>query len=111
VIATPTTTVDVLRGTATDDYGDTVDTDTVAIPSVPASIIEQRQRPHQPRDGEDRNVRYFKGRVPRGTGVAKGDRLRDRTTGSVYVVESVYQQANPFWAQDQSMDLITTDSE
>jgi len=111
VIATPTTIVDVLRGTSTDEFGDVVDLDTVAIPAVPASIIEQRQRPHQPRDGEDRNIRYFKGRVPRGTGITKGDRLRDTKTGSVYVVESVYQQANPFWAQDQSMDLVTTDSE
>jgi hypothetical protein len=111
VIATPTTTVDVLRGTTTDEFNDLVDVDTVALTGIPASIIEQRQRPHQPRDGEDRNVRYFKGRVPRGTGVAKGDRLRDTATSTVYVVESVYQQANPFWAQDQSMDLITTDTE
>ncbi len=111
MIATPTTTVDVLRGTETSTFGDLMDADTVAIANVAASIIEQRQRPHQPRDGEDRNVRYFKGRVPRGTGVAKGDRLRDRTTGAVYVVESVYTQSNPFWSQDQSMDLSTTDSE
>lgn len=111
MIATPTTTVDVLRGTTTDAYGDLVDTDTTVLTGLRASIIEQRQRPHQPRDGEDRNVRYFKGRVPRGTGVAKGDRLRDTTTGTVYVVESVYQQANPYWTQDQSMDLSTTDAE
>lgn len=111
MIATPTTTVDVLRGTEPDAVGDLVDSDTVAIAAVPASIIEQRQSPHQPRDGEDRNVRYFKGRVPRGTGVAKGDRLRDRNSGTYYVVESVYQQANPFLAQDQSMDLSTTDTE
>lgn len=111
MIATPTTTVDVLRGTTTDAFNDVVDTDTVVLSGIPASIIEQRQRPHQPRDGEDRNIRYFKGRVPRGSGVAKGDRLRDRTTSTVYVVESVYQQANPFWRQDQSMDLSTTDSE
>lgn len=111
MIATPTTTVDVLRGTEEDAVGDLIDADTVVLAAVPASIIEQRQRPHQPRDGEDRNVRYFKGRVPRGTGVAKGDRLRDRTSGTYYVVESVYQQANPFWPQDQSMDLSTTDTE
>ena len=111
MIATPTTTVDVLRGTTVDAVGDTIDSDTAVLTAVPASIIEQRQRPHQPREGEDRNVRYFKGRVPRGTGVAKGDRLRDRTSGTYYVVESVYQQADPFWAQDQSMDLSTTDTE
>lgn len=111
MIATPTTSVDVLRGTGTDALGDTVDSDTAVLTAVPASIIEQRQKPHQPRDGEDRNIRYFKGRVPRGTGVLKGDRLRDRTSGAYYVVESVYSQANPFWGQDQSMDLSATDTE
>ena len=111
MIATPTTSVDVLRGTEEDAVGDLVDSDTAVLTAVPASIIEQRQKPHQPRDGEDRNVRYFKGRVPRGTGVLKGDRLHDRVSGTYYVVESVYQQANPFWPQDQSMDLSTTDTE
>lgn len=111
MIATPTTSVDVLRGTEPDAVGDLIDSDTVVLTAIPASIIEQRQKPHQPRDGEDRNIRYFKGRVPRGTGVLKGDRLRDRVSGTYYVVESVYQQANPFWGQDQSMDLSTTDTE
>ena len=107
MIATPTTVVDVLRGTTTNEYQDAVDTDTVAITAVPASIIEQRQRLHEPKDDQDRIVRVFKGRVPRGTGIAKGDRLRD-ADGAVYAVDNVYTQANPFWPQDQSLDLSLT---
>jgi hypothetical protein len=108
VIATPTTRVDVLRGTAEDDFGDTVDTDTVVMTDIPASIIERTQRVHEPKDGQDRIVNIAKGRLPRGTGVLKGDRLRDRTTGVIYVVDNVYEQANPFWRQDQSLDLSLT---
>jgi hypothetical protein len=109
MIATPTTTVDVLRGTTTNAYGDEIDADTVVpgMTGLPASIIEQRQRPHQPKDSEDRIVRYFKGRMNRGLDVRKGDRLRD-ATGTVYIVENLYQQANPFWSQDLSFDLSLT---
>jgi len=109
MIATPTTTVDVLRGTTTNQWGDEIDADT-AVPGMsglPASIIEQRQRPHEPKDSEDRIVRYFKGRMNRGLDVRKGDRLRD-AAGTVYVVDNLYQQANPFWAQDLSFDLSLT---
>ena len=108
MIAVPTASVDVLRGTITDVYGDTVDADTVAIPAVPASIIERQQKVKGPKNSEDRIVRIFKARVPRGTGVLKGDRLRDRATGAVYIIDNVYEQANPFWAQDQTLDLSLT---
>lgn len=108
MIATPTTRVDVLRGTTTNDFGDEVDADTVVLSDIPASIIERSQRVHEPKDGEDRIVRVLKGRVPYGTGVAKGDRLRDRNSDAVYVIDNVYQQANPFWRQDQSLDLSLT---
>jgi hypothetical protein len=108
VIATPTTRVDVLRGTTTNDYEDVVDADTVVLTGIPASIIERSQRIHEPKDGQNRIVRIAKGRVPHGTGVLKGDRLRT-TDGTVYVIDNVYQQANPFWQQDQSLDLSLTD--
>ena len=107
MIAVPTTTVDVLRGTAVNAFCDVVDTDTVAIAGVPASIVEQRQRNHEPKDAEDRTIRIFKCRVPHGTGVQSGDRLRD-TAGTVYVVDNVYQQGNPFWRPDQAIDLSIT---
>lgn len=109
MIATPTTTVDVLRGTTTNAYGDTVDADTPVpgLTGLPASIIERSQRVHAPKDGQDRIVRIVKGRMANGTAVRKGDRLRD-ATGVVYIIDNLYQQANPFWRQDLSLDLSRT---
>jgi len=111
VIATPTTTVDVLRGTTTNAFGDVVDADTVVpgMTGLAASIIEQRQKVHAPKDSpaQDRIVRVFKGRMQRGLDVRKGDRLRD-AVGAVYIVDNLYQQANPFWAQDLTFDLSLT---
>jgi hypothetical protein len=107
VIAVPTTTVDVLRGTAATEFGDVVEADTVEIAGVPASIVEQRQQPYEPKAAQDRIVRFFKGRLPHGTGVQKGDRLRD-SAGTVYVVDNVYLQANPWWKPDQAVDLSIT---
>lgn len=107
MIATPTTTVTILRGQTTDDYGDTVDLPTPVAAGIPASIIERTQKVHGPKDSEDRIVRIFKLRVPRGTGLLKDDRVRD-AAGQVYIVDNVYQQSNPFWPQDQSADLSLT---
>lgn len=107
VIATPTTTVDVLRGTSIDEFGDVLDADTVVLTGIPASIIERSQRVHGPKNSEDRIVRILKARLPNGTPVLKGDRLRD-AAGTLYLIDNLYQQANPFWKQDLSLDLSRT---
>lgn len=107
MIATPTTIVDVLRGTTVDEFGDVLDADTVVLTGIPASIIEQSRRVHGPKDSEDRIVRVLKCRMPNGTAVLKGDRLRD-ADGTLYLIDSLYQQANPFWSQDLSLDLSRT---
>jgi len=107
MIATPTTTVSILRGQTVNEFTDGVDTATPWKTGIPASIIERTQRVHGPKDSEDRIIRVFKLRVPRGTGLTKDDRVRD-ANGVIYVVDNVYQQANPFWPQDQSADLSLT---
>jgi len=107
VIATATTTIAILRGQGTNDFGDVVDLPNVVMAGVPASIIERSQRVHGPKDSEDRIIRIYKLRVARGTGVQKDDRVRD-SAGRVFIVDNVYQQSNPFWPQDQSADLSLT---
>jgi len=107
MIATPTTTVTILRGQGVNEFGDVIDLPTPWKTGVPASIIERSQRVHGPKDSEDRIVRIFKLRLPRDTGLQKDDRVRD-SAGQIYIVDNVYQQANPFWAQDQSADLSLT---
>lgn len=108
MIATPTTTGSILRGETTSEFTDVVDTETVVATGIPASIIERTQRVHGPKDSEDRIIRIFKLRIPRNSGLLKNDRFRDDRTGVIYIVDNVYQQANPFWAQDQSADLSLT---
>lgn len=109
MIATPTTTVSVLRGTVANEFGDVLDADTPApgLTGIPASIIERSQKPREPKNSEDRIIRIFKGRLPRGTDVQKGDRLRD-AAGATYVIDNLYRQANPFWKQDLTVDLSLT---
>lgn len=108
MIATPTTTGSILRGQTTNDFGDVVDLPTVWKTGIPASLIERSQRVHGPKDSEDRIVRIYKLRVARGTGIQKDDRFRDDSTGRIYIVDNVYEIANPFWPQDQSADLSLT---
>lgn len=107
MIATPTTTITILRGQAENDLGDLVDTTTPWKTGIRASIIERTRRVHEPHTFDDRIVRYYKLRIPRDTGLLKDDRVRD-VTGRLFVVDAVYQQDNPFWAQDQSADLSLT---
>lgn len=107
MIATPTTTVDVLRGTTVDEFADVIDADTVVLTGIPASIIERSQRVHGPKTSEDRIVRILKCRMPNGTPVLKGDRLRD-AAGTTYLIDNLYQQANPFWSPDLTLDLSLT---
>lgn len=108
MIATPTTTGSILRGQGTNAAGDIVDLPNVWKARVPASLIERSQQVIGPKDSDDRIVRRYKLRVARGTGLRKDDRFRDDRTGLIYIVDNVYQQANPFWPQDQSADLSLT---
>lgn len=107
MIATPTTTVTILRGQTEDDLGDTVDLDTPVATGIPASIIERTQHVYGPNKLDDRIVRTYKLRVAHGTGLLKGDRVVD-ADGRTFTVINVYQQSNPFWKQDQSADLSYT---
>lgn len=110
MIATPTTTVDVLRGTTTNEFDDVLDANTPApgLTGIPASITERSQKVHEPKNSEDRIVRNFKGRLPYGTALLKGDRLRDRATGTVYVVDNLYQRPKLFARHDLAVDLSLT---
>lgn len=108
--ATATTTVTVLRGTATDEFGDEVDTDTPLYTKVPFSLIEQNRRVFDPVTGTPRTVRVAYGRTNAGTPLLTADRLRDERTGSVYVINAVTQQAGVGGSPDLRVDLerVTT---
>lgn len=105
----PTTTVDILRGESTDGYGDPVDNDTVATSAVPISIIEQNRRIFLPVENRTTVVRMFAGRVRPGVDVREGDRLRDTSSASIYLVEAVSRPASPVGLADARLDLRRID--
>ena len=86
MIATATTTVSILRGDETNDYGDTVDSDTAIYTGIPAAIHEQNRRVFLPAEQAYRIVRFYTGRLPSNTDVVKNDRIKDERTGHVYLV-------------------------
>lgn len=84
MLAIPTTTVSLLRGTSTDAYLDTVDNNTVAASGIPASILEQTRSSTRPVDRRQQTVRSFACRLPATTDLQPDDRIRDERTGVVY---------------------------
>ena len=83
------TRVSILRGTVTNEHGDTVDTQTQVHTGVPASLIETTRRTYLPAEGAHRVIRSVTCRVTHGTDVLKGDRIRDESTNQVYIVEDL----------------------
>lgn len=103
--AIPTTTVTVLRGTTTDDFGDTVSADTVAASAVPFSLLEQRRSVYTAADNRVQQVRYFTGRAPGDCDIRLGDRIRDEATEDVYHVDTVTRVGSPVTLNDIRLDL------
>jgi hypothetical protein len=105
VIAIPTTTVSIWSHDAltVDDYGDPAADDTPTAIGVPASIIEQNHTINTHADGRSQIIRTYTCRLPAGTDTPV--RLRDETTGDVYLVDAVTQPANPHITNDIRCDL------
>jgi hypothetical protein len=107
-VAIATTSIAILRGTATDGYGDEQDTDTPIYTGIPASLTEQSRRVTTRDDPTPRIVRYAVARVTAGTDVTDQDRVRDERTGAVYIVDAVSSMANPALTADLRLDLRRT---
>lgn len=87
----PTTTLTVLRGTPTADaFGDLVPSTTEVATGLPAHVIEQdRQTRSRPVDERTGVVETYTIRLASSADIREGDRVRDDTTGRVYLVERV----------------------
>lgn len=106
--AIATTRVSILRGTATDAYGDEQDTDTPVHTGIPASLVEQSRRVTTRDDPTPRIVRYAVVRLPAGTDITDQDRLLDEVTGVKYIVDADSFMANPAMAVDIRVDARRT---
>jgi hypothetical protein len=85
----PNTRVDILRGTAVDDYGDEMDSAVPAAENVPAVIAPMVRTVRSPETGRIMSVLYADGTVAFRVDARQGDRLLDKTTGEVWVVDQV----------------------
>lgn len=116
--ALATTTISILRGSSTDQFGDEVeDNSTIAASGIPASLIEnvKRQQGFQsarrvmdPSSGTPREIYYFICRVPFGTDVLLSDRIKDEADSVIYAITRVSNSLLPGQVQaDTRLDLIT----
>jgi len=105
VLAVPTTTITILGGATSSDYGDVLDSDTPAGAGIPASIMEGRQVVATESDQQARIIRYYTGRLPHGTVITDAQRIRDERTNEVYSIDNVTTPQNPVIPQDVRLDL------
>lgn len=100
-----TTTVTVLSGTESDEFGDAKDNLTPSATGVPASILEQQRIVFDPSSGRLTPVRLITGRVPALTVITDNDRIKDEGTGQIYIVDSVDQPQSPVTTLDIRLEL------
>jgi len=97
VLSRATTRVTVIRGVGRDEFDDEIDLDQEAGADaqtrIPASLIEATRTSNSDASGTPRVIRTCVARLPAGTDIRRRDRLRDETTGRIYVVNSITQPA------------------
>lgn len=79
---------DVLRGTTTNEYGDEGDLDVPVGLPLQGCVTDASRRDWDRATGTPRTVRWYTGRFRPGSDIQAGDRLRSRTTGTVYQLDS-----------------------
>ena len=84
-----TTYITILRGTAIDEFGDEVDTDTEMADRLPATIVETSQRTWNPVEQRAGVIEQYTIRLRPSVNVAENDRIRDERTGVIYQVREV----------------------
>jgi hypothetical protein len=105
VYALATTTCSILRGSTTDGYGDELDADTPVRTNVPISIMEISSTVMTPEDPTPRVVRQVTARVGSEVDVRDGDRVKDESTGTIYMIDNVIRRASPVYTPDTRLDL------
>jgi hypothetical protein len=104
VIARANTTIEILRGTTTDTYGDQQQDDYPVQRDIAVSLIEENQTTTRRADNRPQTMRFFRTRVPPTVDVRVGDRIRDKG-GVVYVVDEITVPTSPFGTPSQRLRL------
>jgi hypothetical protein len=105
VKARANTRITILRGSTSDSFGDPKDLPKTILTGVTASIIERNKTTTNPDDGNIRTVRTYTCRIPAGTPLRTGDRIKDEKTGAIYVFDSFTTATNPVRGADIRLDL------
>ena len=103
--ARATTTISVLRGQDTDDWGDPIDQDIVVQTGIRASIIEYKIYAKGEVTTQPRNIRYARLRVTKGTDIRTNDRIKDERTNTIWLITNISEVQNPVIGQDTRIDL------
>lgn len=103
--ARATTTISILRGTGTDEWGNEVDNDTVVATGVRASIAETKIYAQGEVTLQPRNLRYARMRVTWGTDIQTNDRIRDERLNQTWTILNISPYQNPTVKQDLRVDL------
>lgn len=103
-----TTKVSILGGSGADAFGDETDGTTVLASAVPASLIESTRTAQELVTGTPRIIRTHICRLPPGTTVDETKRIKDESTGEIYIVVAVTRNANPVLTQPLRADLKRT---
>lgn len=86
---TANTLITVYRGTTSNQFGDTVDSNVPFITDLPVTLVETGRTVQDPSTPTPRTIRQIYASVPEWAGIVSTDRLMDQATGDVYIIISV----------------------
>ena len=95
----------VIRGSALNEYGDEVDSDTIVVSGLLGSVIERTRQVFNPDDNRVSTVRFLTGRFNYDVDIQDGDRIKDEKTGDVFVVSSISRGANAVMKSGLELEL------
>jgi hypothetical protein len=81
--------VTVLRGTAVNAWGDTIDDSQILYEHVPAILAETGRTIQDPSSPTPRTIRELICKLPAWTGVLNTDRITDEASGDVFIILGV----------------------
>lgn len=99
-----TTSVSVLRGETSNEYGDETDSTAVAYAGIPASVVESSHVTTDPATQQPRTVRTITAVLPQWADVLNTDRLQ-APDGTVYAVIEVTAQPSLGYPADKVLKL------
>jgi len=105
--AIASTTCSILRGTTTNQWGDVIDDPNAAVIATGVSVALDvtNTQAFDPTTQQIRLIRSIRGAIQSDTDIRENDRLRDDTSGVVYMVESVTDTLGPGYVGDLELVL------